>query len=318
MARTKQLPLRFGRLESKRLIFALLISLLIHLGVWGGYHLAKKYHLMDRLRTLLHIPAPVPPKKEPPKKEVQQQPSIYVDVDQADAEPPKKALYYASKNSQAANPDADRQMNQPKIDGQQKDVPKTQDVPKKTKLEPSPPQPPSPQTKPQPENQSSPLHLGDRELKKVDTNTPTEIVTPEQRPRTLKEAREQQHLPGRMMQQDGGVLRTKLVASLDAKSTTFGQYDGAIFAAIQQFWQDELDSHQYAQERTGHVTIKFILHFDGTVSNVQILDNEVGILLGSFCQEAIDQTAPYGKWPSDMLHEIGSTERTVTVTFIYY
>jgi outer membrane biosynthesis protein TonB len=257
------------------------------------------------------------------KKEQEQQPTVFVEVDQADPEPPKKAVYYSDKNTQAANPDAAKNSNQPKLDGKQKDIPKTETVPKLTKLAPAPPQTPSPKSPPA-KTESSSIALGDRKLAEVETNQPTEKPaekpTPEQkqRPRTLKEARQQQHLPGETMQQDGGVLRTKLVASFDTKATAFGAYDAAIFAAIQQYWDDELESHSFARDRTGRVTIQFVLHYDGTVSQVQIVENGVGILLGSFCQESIDQTAPYAKWPSDMLHEIGSTERPITVTFIYY
>jgi hypothetical protein len=321
MARAKHQSLRFGRFESRRLIFALLLSLCVHLGGWGGYKLGKKYGWWDRLHSLHWRQTPKARqlftiKKPEPETET---PSVYIDVAQADAAPPKKTIYYSDKNSQAANTVADKDSNQPKLDGHQKDVPKTEDVPKPSKLQPVAPTPPSPSKEATP--QSSPRNLGDQELAKAEaTNQPVEPVPPKpERPRTLKEARaQQQQMPGRQMQQDGGVRRIKMVASLDTKSTAFGQYDAQIFQAIQQYWQDELDRNQFAQDRTGRVTIQFTLHYDGSVDHVEILNNGVGILLGSFCQESIDQTAPYGKWPEDMLHMIGSTERMITVTFIYY
>jgi hypothetical protein len=324
MAHAEKQSLRFSRFESKRLIFALLLSLCLHLGGWGGYEVGKKYGWWDRLQAITWFHKKVNPQMLHPNKQEQvqeQQPTVFVEVDQADPEPPKKAVYYSDKNTQAANPDANKDSNQPKLDGKQKDVPKTEDVAKLTKLAPAPPQTPSPQTPPTPPAQPSALNLGDQKLAKPDKDQdqPAEKVAPQQqRPRTLKEARQQQHLPGQEMQQDGGVRRNKLLPSFDTKATAFGQYDAAMFEAIQQYWDDELDSHKFAQDRAGRVTIQFVLHFDGTVSQVQIVENDVGILLGSLCQESIDQTAPYAKWPSDMLHEIGSTERTITVTFIYY
>ena len=319
MARAKQQSLRFGRFESRRLLIALLLSLCVHIGGWGTYKLGKKYGWWERLHALHWRQTPktkplLTVKKQEPEAEP---PSVYIDVAQADAAPPKKTIYYSDKNSQAANPEADKDSNQPKLDGHQKDIPKTEDVPKPSKLQPVAPTPPSQSKEETP--QSSPRNLGDRELAKAEaTNQPVETPKPE-RPRTLKEARaQQQQMPGRQMQQDGGVRRIKMVASLDTKSTAFGQYDAQIFQAIQQYWQDELDRNQFAQDRTGRVTIRFTLHYDGSVDHVEITDNGVGILLGSFCQESIDQTAPYGKWPADMLHMIGSTERMITVTFIYY
>jgi outer membrane biosynthesis protein TonB len=325
MGRAEKQSLRFSRFESKRLLFALLLSILLHLGGWGGYEAGKKLGWWNHLHALTLLGkklnnAIVPPAVK--KEQEQQQPTVFVEVDQADPEPPKKAVYYSDKNTQAANPDAVKNSNQPKLDGKQKDIPKTETVPKLTKLVPAPPKTPSPESPPA-KTESSSLALGDQKLAKVETNqpaeNPTEKSTPEKkRPRTLSEARQQQHLPGEQMQQDGGVLRTKLVASFDTKATAFGAYDAAIFAAIQQYWDDELENNSFARDRTGRVTVQFVLHYDGTVSQVQIVENGVGILLGSYCQESIDRTAPYAKWPSDMLHEIGSTERPITVTFIYY
>jgi len=321
MARAQKQSLRFSRFESKRLLFALLLSVFVHLGGWGGYEAGKKFGWWDRLQALswFHKKATLQTLQPVAKPDQEQQPTVFVEVDQADPEPPKKAVYYSDKNTQAANPDADKDSNRPKLDGKQKDMPKTEDVAKLSKLAPAPPQTPSPQTPPAQQNPPSSLSLGDQKLAKPAKDQPTEKVAPQQqRPRTLKEARQQQHLPGQQMQQDGGVRRTKLVPTFDTKATAFGQYDAAMFEAIQQYWDDELDRHSFARDRAGKVTIQFVLHFDGTVSQVQIVENDVGILLGSLCQESIDQTSPYAKWPSDMLHEIGSTERPITVTFIYY
>jgi len=323
MARADRPSLRFGRLESRRLIIALLLSLCVHFLGWGGYEYGKKSGWWERLHALTlwrlaHKPTPQVAKKEQPE----QQPTVYVDVSQADLEPPKDTKYISDKNSHAANPDADKEANQPKLDGKQTDMLRMEDVLKPMKLQPSAPQPPVPPDKSDEQTpKSSPSNLGDQTLAKAENSQqPPEDAAPK-RPRTLRQARAQQKqplLPGPQTHQEGGVQRHQLVASVDTKATAFGQYNAQIIAAIQQYWDDELDRNQFADDRIGKVTIRFVLHYDGTVSHVEILENDVGILLGSFCQEAIDQTAPYEKWPNDMLHEIGSTERTITFTFIYY
>ena len=326
MARDERPSLRFGRLETRRLIIALVLSLLVHLIGWGGYEYGKKTGFWDRLHALLVRYMP-PPKHNPAleakkKEQEQQQPTIFVEVSQPDEAPTKETIYYSSQNSRAANPEASKDVNQPKIDGKQEEIVKTEDVPKVSKLHPSPTQPPSPPTqkKEEQQQQSSSQNIGDQKLAKVEkTETPDESPQPKPRPRTLNEARAQQHqpLPGVKMRQDGGTSRMRIVPSFDTKATAFGDYDAKLIAAVSQYWYDELDRNHFAYDRSGRVVVSFDLHYDGTVDSVEIIDNNVGTLLGSFCQEAIDQTAPYEKWPNDMLHEIGSTKRTVKFTFFY-
>src|ERR1700742_4517467 len=112
MARDERSSLRFGRLETRRLIIALVLSLLVHLIGWGGYEYGKKTGFWDRLHALLarYIP---PPKHNPArdtkkKQQDQQQPQIFVEVDQPDEAPTKEAIYYSSQNTRAANPEANK------------------------------------------------------------------------------------------------------------------------------------------------------------------------------------------------------------------
>ena len=322
MASAEMRSLRPGRLEARRLVVALLISLLVHLGSWGGYELGKKYGWWQRL----HVPAWLHKveKKTPPRTVAEKDtepPTVFVDVSQADPEPPKKAKFYSNKNAQAANPDAKKETEQPKLDGRQKVAIKTEDVPKlQPAAAPAPEQPTSPAKPAEETHPYDPLSLGDLKLRPpVEQKNEAQKVTETQpRPRTLAQARSQQQLPGPKMQLDGGVKRIKLIAAFDTKATAFGEYDAALYQAIQQYWQDELDKNNYAQYRTGNVTMKFTLHYDGSISGLEVANNQVGVLLSSYCENAIEQTAPYAKWPSDMLHAIGSTERKITLTFIYY
>jgi len=249
---------------------------------------------------------------------------IFVDVSHAEPEPPKKTKYYSNKNSRAANPDADRDSNQPKLNGKQKDVPKTEEVPQLPKLQPSMP-PPQPKVA-QPETPKPPVEEpqtpGDLDpIKPKAATTPPKQPPPPERPRTLKEARAQQHqdqLPGQQMKQDGGVQRKIEWSSFDAKATAFGDYDRKIIEAVTQHWYDLLDSRHFAQDRTGKVILHFKLKFDGTVIEMRTLENTVGETLGYVCQEAIEEAAPFGKWPPDMRRMIGSNYREITFSFYYY
>jgi outer membrane biosynthesis protein TonB len=245
-----------------------------------------------------------------------------VDVSDASAEPPKEAKYYSDKNSRAANPESDKDSNLPKLTGTQKEVPKTQDVPRPVKAPPAPPAQPQKEQKQQPEQAQPANTLTAGDLEKAhtaDTLKPGPDPTKPERPRTLQQARamQQNQIPGMQMQQDGGVRNRNFTSSLDALSTSFGGYDRAVIQAISQRWYDLHDHQQFALDRTGKVTIYFHLNPDGSVTESKITANTVGDVLGYLCLESIEQSAPFGKWPSDMRLKFGAY-REITFTFYYY
>ena len=327
MARAELDSLRLSRSDSERLIVALLLSLSVHLAIWGGYELGKEFGWWKSWHIPVWLHQTV--KKNPPPPapaQADNNPMIFVDVEQSEATPPKKTIYYSDRNSHAANPDEDKNSNQPKLNGKQKDIPKTEDTPRQTKPQPAPsPQQqlrPSPETQPtEAATQTSPMNQGDDQklTQLADKTTPEQKPSPpqQQRPRTLKEALAQQHMPGVQMQQDGGAHRRK-TALFDVQATPFGEYDRALIDAVQNQWYSMLDSQRFAEDRTGRVTVSFKLNSDGTVQDVKILENGVGDVLSYVCQAAIEQSAPFGKWPDDMRREIGANFREITFTFDYY
>ena len=321
MDRAELGSLHFSRTETERLLAALFISLCLHLAAWGGYELGKKLNWWQSIhlpvwlhRTVKTVP---PPKQAPPETEVQ--PTIFVDVTDPDAKPPQKTPYYSYQNSHAANPDEDKNSNQPKLNGHQKDVPQTHDDTLFSKLQPSP-QPPQPQVQAA-APQSSPLNLGDIKSKPQTDNQQNgqdNQPQPQSRPRTLKEALAQRHMPSRQLQQDGGVRRHRLVPSFDVTASPFGDYDSALIAAVTQRWYDILDSQQFAEDRTGVVTLKFKLMYDGSIRDMTEVKSSVGELLSYVCQESIESSAPFGKWPQGMEELIGKNYREITFSFYYY
>lgn len=314
--------LRLSRLEKKRLLWALVLSLLAHFLVWGGYELGKKAGLWQRLHwpEKLHLAQ----KKAPPPLVKESEPTMFLDVDpdQVSPDAPKDAKYYSAKNTRAANPDADKDLNQPKLTGKQPDVPKVRDTPRTPVTKPQPtPAPPAPQT-PQKDQQNAPPkpteQPGETKLAKLDMS-PEKKETPE-KPRTLKEARAQSQMlrPSMTMQQEGGVTRRALLPSFDSKSTAFGEYDAKIVEAISQRWYDLLDSQKFAQDRSGKVTLRFHLNSNGTITDVTVLQSTVGDLLSYVCQSAVTDPAPFEAWPSDMRRQIGANFRELQFTFYYY
>jgi len=297
---------------------ALLFSLLIHLTVWGGYEAEKKTGWLKKLfppaqhKLVMLQPKPVVQKVDP---------AIFLDVSEASADAPKQAKYYSDKNSHAANPDASVDANQPKLNGKQRDVPKINDTPRPTKTKPVTPTPPAKaaEEKPQETKPATALNPGALQPgKPADTTTPDEKPTPPERPRTIRQALAQSNqIAGQQMQQDGGVRRHAAHASLDAIATSFGAYDHDLIEAIQQRWYDLLDKQQYAYDRTGKATIYFHLNPDGTVTEAKIVSSSVGDMMSYICVEAIQQSAPFAKWPSDMRRQFNANFREITFTFYY-
>ena len=296
--------LRLNRRDTGRLGLALALSLAAHLILFGGYELSQELHLFPWLhllsRNFARIPTP---------NQNQEQPLEFVMVDQPSTTAPQTAKYYSSQNSRAANPDAKRDEKNPQLNGKQTEAPKTETVTKPdfNKLQPTPQPVNHEQTPPAPALQPGDLVLA----------SPKELQQQTERPRTLAQVLPQ-HLPGLLMRQDGGVARVSLQPSLDVKASPFGSYDEQFIEAVTQRWYDLLDSRQFALDRTGKVVVRFHLNYDGTITDMQVLDNSVGVLLGTLCEDAINDPSPYAPWPEDMRRMIGANYREITFTFYYY
>jgi hypothetical protein len=303
--------LRFSGLESRRLAWAFALSLAAHLLAWGGYEFGKEFNLWQRF----HLPPLFQFIKAKPMQPLLQQtePIVFVDVnpEQATSDAPKNAKYYSNQNSHAANPEADRDTKVPQLNGTQTEVAKTEDAtrPDFSKLQPAM-QPSQEQSE-----ESRQQNAGDLTFGKPSDAQPTE----QPRPRTLKQALAQQNrLPGVKMKQEGGVHREALVPSLDVKATPFGAYDAAFIQAVTQRWYDLLDSRQFARDRSGKVVLRFRLNYDGRISDMEVVQNTVGDVLGYVCQKAVMDPAPYAQWPTDMREMVGLDYREITFTFYYY
>jgi hypothetical protein len=334
----------FGRsLDSagNRLAVALGISLVLHLSLFATWEL--RGHLvparfLPRWLQALFTPRPKPElaARSAKSQATREVPLLFVEVDPAvaTAEPPKDAPYYSSMSSRAANPDASVESNTPKIDGQQDKIVKTFDT-----LRPQPvpaPSPPVPEIKepssrpkfaevqPKPKGSQA---LGDLAFAKPQA----QVRAADEGAAEPKEAREAARLPprtltaakmqkgiqaGEKVKMQGGVKRIG-VASLDVKGTVFGVYDAALVAAVQERWDDLLEEKKFAGDRRGKVVLTFRLNSDGRVSDLKLLETNVGDLYALYCQLAITDPSPYEPWPTDMRRMVGATYRELRFTFYY-
>ncbi len=322
---------RLERAESSRLAWAFGISLALHLLVMGTFETGRRLgwwqadHWPAWLRSAARLAEVLkkPPTEVPRQQEV---PLMFVDVSPAQAvvEPPKDAKYYSDKNSKAANPDADKDTETPRINGKQTEIVKTEDVPREKFMPLQPSRPAEPTPKAQEAQQEIKARTaeapGDLTMSKPDLN-PRKDGGQEQhsRPRTVQEARLRQgdnRLPGQKMEQEGGVRHHLEMASLDARATPYGAYDAALVEAISQCWFSLLDEARYASDFRGKVVLHFKLNQDGTISDLTVAESTAGDLASLICQTAVDKPKPYPRFPMEMRQAVGES-RNIQFTFYY-
>jgi hypothetical protein len=324
-----ELSLRLERAETTRLAWAFALSVILHLLVFGSYEAGKEFGLWQRLQLpawmkTSRMLTQVLDKKNAPPPQVQEEVALmFVDVSpaQASPEPPKQAKFYSNKNALAANPEPDKLTAIPKIEGKRPELMKTEDTPRE-KFTPLQPTPPVPQAKePQEEIKATTTYKpGDLTMAKPEPN-PTKDDGQEKRskPKTVQEARarlQENRLAGEKMRQEGGVDRRREVASLDTKATAFGDYDYFLVLAIQNCWYGLLDEQRYASDFRGKVVLQFRLHYDGSISDLNVVENTAGSIPGLLCETAVDKPKPFGKFSADMRRVVGDI-RNIQFTFFY-
>ncbi len=347
--------MRLDQTESSRLVWAFVISLGLHLLFFASYEIGASFGWWQRLELPAWMQrhgklAQVLTEKQrlhkpPPDSQI---PMVFVEVspEQATLKAPKEAKFYSNKNSLAGNPHTEKDLDVPQITGVQTKEIKTENVPHQKKFTPLQPLPPSKpkatppeitkteppkeqpsKTKPPKPEESKPVlpkleqPLGD--LAMVNPQPPPQETAhgeqPHTPPRTVREALAQRHpdlTPGRKMRQEGGVKHYLELGSLDAKGSQLGEYDQQLIAAIKEHWYDLLDQHAYASDRRGKVVLQFSLHADGSVTDLHIAENTVGVVLGELCRRAVWDPSPFAKWPANMRAMMGDT-RNVQFTFYY-
>ncbi len=273
---------------------------------------------------------------------------VWVDPTQASETAPEDTKRYSFANTRASNASPEVDTGMAKIDGAQDKVLRTYDAPREqpTPLQPVMSQPENAAQKPdeQPKDfaaapdrpkvapKPAPKQLAKKEPEGNTRPRPKMTAAPaapppapkpepkpaEERPRTLAEARAKvaNLNPGQRMLQEGGVERRGRVA-IDAKASPMGEYDARLISAIQQRWFQILDESGVDKSRTGKVVVSFRLHSDGRVDEVRTTSTSLGALLTYYCESAIQDPAPFEKWPSFMSSLLGKDSRLVSFTFFY-
>jgi outer membrane biosynthesis protein TonB len=327
--------------SEKLLLRALIISLLIHLAMFGTWKWGKTegwwrhFSLPAWMRlapTLLKPVArnkPAPPPQ--PQPQVQQLTFVDVDPELAEVVPPKNPKFYSANNSVASNPHPKNEET-PEILGRQDKVVKTTEnvLLKPQPLQPSPPPKketsPAPEPKPQPQKAYTPGDLAMAKPRektqekegRADTAAGEEAQPQPQpareRPRTIAEAMARHGMLGEKSRQDGGANRYRMDSTLDAVKTSYGDYDAMFIDAVKQRWYQLAE---YRSPGAGRVVVEFRMLPDGRIINLRLVQSDVPDLFSIICQQAIRDPAPYRPWPMEMRRDIPQEYRDVTFTFIY-
>jgi hypothetical protein len=310
---------------------AILISLAVHATLYVGlvsFGLASVMLSQAKLAALQQMKRQQDSRTNSPS--VHEVPLMFVETDptQAPTEAPKNPKFYSAHNSVAANPDAQIDTDVPKIDGTQTHVPKAETAPrsKALPLQPSAPKPAPPEetTEAKPKGggpKPGDLALNNRPVPKPDPNTTegdsseTPAIT-HQRPRRLEDV-PAAAIAGEKMKQDGGVKRRHAAPSFEAIGTPFGEYDARIVAAISQHWYDLLDNQAVPHQLTGKVVVEFRLNYDGSITEMKASSTGVDQIQEYLCREAINEPAPYERWPSEMRRMMAKDYRELLFTFYY-
>ncbi len=330
------------------LVVALLVSLALHLYVffvaWLVPELMRRGWIPEWLKPVVAAVAPAvvanltakAPSVPPPDIEI---PLQFIEVDPALAatEPPKDAQFMSTANTVLANPvPAPEAKREPRIDGRREDTLRTFETVRPTKVvEPVVPEDLVKEIarevmKPLPKGGLKPGDLArakpvpeaktDRPQEAREAQESSEPKVPAQKKRkTVSQARaERGMMVGEQMKLDGGAPRFGIEPTFNVKATQFGEYSSRLTAAVQARWYHLLDERHYSLERTGKVVVRFKLHPDGSVSAIKTAFDTTGELYSLLCELAIEQPAPFGKWPPALLHEIGAEPVEVTFTFNYF
>lgn len=199
------------------------------------------------------------------------------------------------------------------------------------KIGPMPEETPKPQTEARPELKPGDLAMAKPgpEMKPVPQPMAPSLPEPAKeqpervRPRTIAAARAMldnnpnSALVGQKMAQEGGVKRFRVESSLEVRASPLGNYDARFVAAVQQCWYALLEEQRYSLDRLGKVVLDFRLTEDGRITDMRVVEENVGDIWTTICQLAITKPSPYEKWPADVRRMVGTNYRDVRFTFYY-
>ena len=164
---------------------------------------------------------------------------------------------------------------------------------------PLPPQPkPAPPKPPQPPQQQVDPDTGLPVLPPITAQT----MAPPDQARPLAPQPSQQQVAGSVH----GALGRAGDTSPAAMASDLGKYKQYVYETVGSYWYPEVDK-QFGAIGVGSVTIRFTIHSDGTMSDVEIVDGETNQVLKTISQNALTSPAPFKAFSPAMIKEVGDS-----------
>jgi hypothetical protein len=308
---------------------ALLVSLLLHAAVFGGW---QQRALNPIARWMAKVGAnyrPVETKELPVptitfvdivEPATQARTFIETDAGQVTGQQPKDAQFYSDKPTVAANPDnpTGQEGDTPYLAGTQTRVMSTEDVALARPGSPSLPAPPpaAPSLPEQPKEVAEGGQKTVTQIAKADVAPEPALKLPAMAPAMPQAGSSGREVAAAKSKLTAtGTFRTG-VASFNVAASPFGAYDKKVVKAVQSRWYALIEQYGI-YERAGVVTVHFDLYDDGTVHNMKLMENTAGEILALYCKRAIIESAPYDPLPEALRVLIGKEPREVNFTFYY-
>jgi hypothetical protein len=105
---------------------------------------------------------------------------------------------------------------------------------------------------------------------------------------------------------------------LAAGPSKFPSYDREFIDSVRSGWYQALNMlPQSTDWPKGKVALEFHLHADGRITDIKVIENTVGQILGLTAQRAILNAAPYESWSATMRHQVKAEYRVMEFNFYY-
>lgn len=324
---------------------AMLASLVLHVLVFMAWQNRTVIERLPFFRPLAKVlvgaphrqpTVPVTPTitfvQEPAPQRVveRRQQFIETDASQVTGEEPKNARFYSANSTVAANPEnpSGKTGDTPYLDGKETRLASTENVhplPPGAPAAPAPKPVEAPAVKPQPTapKPAEPVKdLPETGIKVVEEKKLAMLEQPAESPRRIR----QRPAPaGSGSSRDIATAKSHAtamgvsrigIAAFNVAGSPFGEYDKALIFAVQSRWYAVLNEKRM-DVHAGTVVLKFDLRADGSVANMQVVENNAGFDLGLYCQKAVVESAPFAPLPESLQRLIGSDAREIVFTFYY-
>jgi outer membrane biosynthesis protein TonB len=102
-----------------------------------------------------------------------------------------------------------------------------------------------------------------------------------------------------------------------AMATELGKYKQYLYTVVGSYWRPEIDQ-KASLIGVGVVTIRFTIHSDGTLSDVEVLDGNQLQILRDISRTALTSPAPFKPFTPGMIKELGADNFTEEYNFEIY